>query len=191
MEMRTSLRLVIAASALLALGACDGVKKSLGLAKQKPDEFRVVSRAPLSLPPDFALRPPEPGAIRPQEGSTVQQARTAVFRAEGQGSVLDEVAPGDTRSRGERALLLSAGANAADPKIRDTVDLETQEINSDSESFIDTLVFWREAERPGVIVDADAEAARLRENAALGRSATSGTTPTIERKRKALLENIF
>lgn len=191
MEMKAASRVLIAATALLALGACDGVKKQLGMAKQKPDEFRVVSRAPLSLPPDFALRPPEPGATRPQEGTTVQQARTAVFRADGQGSALDEVAPGDTRSRGERALLLSAGADRADPTIRQTVDNETSGINESSESFIDTLVFWREAEKPGVIVDAEAESARLRENAALGRAATVGTTPTIERKKKALLEDIF
>ena len=191
MEMRASLRLLVAATALLALGACEGVKKQLGMAKQQPDEFRVVSRAPLSLPPDFALRPPQPGATRPQEGTTIQQARTAVFRAEGEGSVLDEALPGDARSRGERALLLSAGADGADPTIRNTVDLETQQINEDSEDFIDTLVFWREAQQPGVIVDADAEAARLRENAALGRAATSGTTPTIERKKRALLEDLF
>ena len=32
-----------------------------------PDEFGVVSRAPLSQPPDFALRPPRTGEKRPNE----------------------------------------------------------------------------------------------------------------------------
>ena len=32
-----------------------------------PDEFGVVSRAPLSQPPDFSLRPPRAGAKRPNE----------------------------------------------------------------------------------------------------------------------------
>lgn len=43
-------------------------------------------------------------------------------------------------------------------------------------------MFWRKREEPGVIVDADKEAKRLRENAALGREATTGETPTISRK---------
>src|SRR3546814_5174685 len=46
---------------------------------RSPDEFRVVSRAPLTLPPDYNLRPPEPGAPRPQVGTPSQQAERAVF----------------------------------------------------------------------------------------------------------------
>ena len=52
-------------------------------------------------------------------------------------------------------------------------------------------MFWREEVPPGRIIDADAEAKRLRENAALGKPVTAGETPTIERKKKALLEGIF
>ena len=181
-----------AVSLALALGACDGIKQQLGMSKQAPDEFRVVSRAPLSLPPNFALRPPDPGTPRPQEGTTTQQARTAVFRdTDGQGPSLDETMPSDGRSLGERALLVAAGANEAEADIRQVVELETKQINDESQDFIEDLVFWRDAEQPGVIVDAEAEAARLRENAALGKSVTEGRTPTIERKKKALLEGIF
>lgn len=43
--------------AVLALSACAGVKDKMGLAKQSPDEFMVMSRAPLSLPPDYTERP--------------------------------------------------------------------------------------------------------------------------------------
>ena len=174
------------------LAACENVKDQLGLGKQAPDEFRVVARAPLSLPPDFTLWPPQPGSARPQEGTTIQQARSAVFRADDQQrAALNDSLPADGRSRGERALLLTAGAGEVDPSIRQLVDQETNRINVESEDFIDTLVFWREPEAPGRIVDAEAEARRLRENAALGRSVTSGRTPTIERKKKAILEGIF
>ena len=38
-----------------------------------PDEFAVESRAPLTVPPDFDLRPPEPGAPRPQEKTAKQR----------------------------------------------------------------------------------------------------------------------
>jgi hypothetical protein len=74
------LRLLVLAPALLALAGCgDELRKSFGLGKNAPDEFQVVRRAPLSLPPDFSLRPPQPGAVRPQEGSATEQARRAVL----------------------------------------------------------------------------------------------------------------
>ena len=40
-----------------SLSACSGVKKKLGLENSAPDEFLVTSRAPLSLPPEYDLRP--------------------------------------------------------------------------------------------------------------------------------------
>jgi len=183
----------LCAAILVALtGGCEGVKQQLGLTKQSPDEFRVVSRAPLSIPPEFNLRPPEPGQVRPQEGTTQEQARVAVFKApSAQGPSLDEVIPDDGRSVGERALLRQAGADQADGDIRQTVNRETSQINEESQSFIDTLVFWRESAPSGTIVDADAESRRLKENAALGRGVTAGETPTIERRKRALLEGIF
>ena len=193
MRNRAVIPLVGLAAAMLALGACGGVKKSLGIGKQPaPDEFRVVSRAPLSLPPEFTLRPPAPSQIRPQEGSVTQQAKTAVFRAtDGQARSLDEAVPDDGRSRGERSLLRQAGIEKTDSAIRQEIDRETARINENSQDFVDTLVFWRAVEKPGVVVDPQAEARRIRENNALGRDVTSGRTPTIERKKKAILEDLF
>ncbi len=185
-------RIAGAISLILALSACQGVREQFGLTKQSPDEFRVVSRAPLSLPPDFTLRPPEPGIARPQEGTTTQQARSAVFRLEQpKTQPLNERVNTDGRTLGELSLLKAAGADKVDPGIRRAIDLETQQLNSESEDFIEALVFWRDKEIPGRVVDATAEAKRLRENAAFGKAVTAGETPTIERKRKALLEGLF
>ena len=192
MRYEIGLRIAGAISLILALSACQGVREQFGLTKQSPDEFRVVSRAPLSLPPDFTLRPPEPGIARPQEGTTTQQARSAVFRLEQpKTQPLNERVNTDGRTLGELSLLKAAGADKVDPGIRRAIDLETQQLNSESEDFIEALVFWRDKEIPGRVVDATAEAKRLRENAAFGKAVTAGETPTIERKRKALLEGLF
>ena len=192
MRCEMGLRIAGAISLILALSACEGVREQFGLTKQSPDEFRVVSRAPLSLPPDFTLRPPEPGIARPQEGTATQQARKAVFRlAQPKSQPLNEQVKTDGRSLGELSLLKAAGADKIDPGIRRAIDFETQQLNSESEDFIDALVFWRDKETPGRVVDATAEAKRLRENAALGKAVTAGETPTIERKSKALLEGLF
>jgi hypothetical protein len=60
----------------LALSGCG----STGLfERDRPDEFAVSRQAPLVIPPDFALVPPNPGAPRPQENDASQQALDALF----------------------------------------------------------------------------------------------------------------
>ena len=50
--------------ALLSLSACStATKEKLGLSKKAPNEFMVAPRAPLSLPPEYNLRP----VVEPQE----------------------------------------------------------------------------------------------------------------------------
>jgi hypothetical protein len=75
-----ALSLLCGAGALLLQG-CTDLKRSIGLEKVSPDEFAVESRAPLTMPPDFELRPPQPGAARPQEKSSGQQARQTIEQA--------------------------------------------------------------------------------------------------------------
>ena len=186
------LRFTLTAAMVLALSACSGIQKQLGLTKQSPDEFKVVSQAPLSLPPDYSLRPPEPGIPRPQGGSTSQQAKNAIVRLQPpEAGSLEPPLESDDRSLAELSLLKAAGAGHSDPNIRRILDAETLRLNADNDDFLEALVFWRDPPATGEIVDATEEAKRLRENAALGKSVTDGETPTIERKRQALLEGLF
>jgi hypothetical protein len=190
---RTPILIAALAVALpLATGGCSGVKETLGLTKQSPDEFKVVSRAPLSMPPDYNLRPPTPGSPRPQEGTPRDQAQQAVL-----GIPADAIPPigeGEAEtalSSGESALLQSAGATGVDPNIRQLVDTETAEDAADSRTLADTLVFWREPEPYGTVVDPAAEQKRLQENAATGQPITEGETPTVVRKKRGMLEGVF
>jgi len=186
MRRKEWLRPALAMLALLALGACDTLQEELGMTKQSPDEFRVVSRAPLSMPPDYnTLVTPNPGEPRPQEGTPTDQARTAVFGTQQQGQ------PETAGSTGEAALLNAAGAQHADPQIRQVVDRETQQINDESSDFLDALIFWQEQPEPGVLVDPTKESQRIKENQALGRPVTEGETPTIERHDQAIFEGLF
>ena len=104
-------KVLLVAAAATVTGACSGVQEQFSLTSEPPDEFMVVTRAPLAIPPDYALRPPQPGQARPQEGTATEQARVAVFRADDNGTPdLDQVIPADGRTTGERALLMAAGA---------------------------------------------------------------------------------
>lgn len=184
--------LALAGAALALAGCGDSLNKQLGLGKNPPDEFRVVERAPLAIPPRFQLRPPQPGAERPQETTPRQQAETAVFTQEdeeGAAAGSFEEQPG--LSEGERTLLARAGADQAPADIRQVVNREARKVREANEALLSGLLFWQEERLPGDVVDAEAEAARIRENQALGEDVTEGETPTIERGERGALEGLF
>ncbi|MEO6341135.1 MAG: DUF3035 domain-containing protein [Caulobacteraceae bacterium] len=154
----------IAAAALTSAG-CAAASRALGVEKVTPDEFRVVSKAPLVVPPDYALRPPTPGKPRPQELAPESQARLAILgRAEAA-----------NRSAGENLLAEKAGAGKADPLIRYVVDDEFGDVAHKDRGFADRVMFWKkgapatpvnkeaaEAATTAAPVDPAVEAARVK-----------------------------
>jgi DUF3035 family protein len=185
MKLHTLLSILAAG---LALTGCEATKQAVGLGKNPPDEFQVVSQAPLSMPPDYNLPAPTPGAPRPQDGSPTVTAENALLANSTAGT---SGQPAASQSSGEQALLQTAGATGADPNIRTVVNQEASAETAASEGLLDRLAFWREPEPAGTIVDPTAEQQRLQQNAALGQPITTGATPTIKRRKKALLEGIF
>lgn len=166
----------------MALSGCGGKSAGqiLGLEKKAPDEFTVVSRAPLTLPPDFGLRPPDPNARRSREQIARDQAAEALFGKDRHRELMARAQREFSQS--ELALLARADAITADPNIRNVVDEESAVLAVESESFVNDLLFWKGKELPGTIVDAKAESQRLQENQGLGRPLNEGDTPMIRRE---------
>lgn len=102
MRIVPALIVATAGSALLAGCGSSGL-----LNRDRPDEMAVQRQAPLVVPPDFGLVPPQPGAPRPADSSTQQRTLEAIFGGP---------AP---RSEVERTSLNRAGSAA--PAIRSTV----------------------------------------------------------------------
>ena len=75
---KTALFLIVAGGSAL-LSACGSGGGLFN--RSRPDEFAVQRQAPLVVPPDFALSPPQPGAPRPAEQTAQQQAQAALFGA--------------------------------------------------------------------------------------------------------------
>jgi Protein of unknown function (DUF3035) len=125
--------IVLAAVAVVGLTGCQSLNKSLGLNKVVPDEFRIVTKAPLVVPPDYSLRPPAPGEPRPQELQPESAARAVLV---GQVQAAD-------RSPGENLLVARAGGANTDPLIRFVVDDENGAIAHKDASFAEKVMFWR------------------------------------------------
>ncbi len=116
-----------------ALAGCGAAGHAIGLGKTAPDEFRTVAKAPLVVPPDYALRPPSPGEPRPQELQPESQARVALL---GRQAAMQ-------RSDGENLLVAKAGVSKADPLIRYVVDDEYGSLTHKERSFADKVMFWK------------------------------------------------
>lgn len=167
---------ILALAATITLSACEGTKEQLGLTRQMPDEFAVMKRAPLEMPPEYKLPPPSPGAARPQERPSKIQARSVVFGN-------DEQKSAASPASGEAALLQQAGTDAAQPDIRETVDRETATLAPKEQPVAQKLLgltIGNNQTEPATIVDAEAEAARLKKNREEGKPATEGDTPNME-----------
>ncbi|MBL28345.1 MAG: hypothetical protein CMM50_12445 [Rhodospirillaceae bacterium] len=179
-------RIAVVVLVALALQGCGGLKETLGMgSKRAPDEMQVVSRPPLSLPPDYNLRPPAPGAPPTGQEPVRDQAAKLLLG--------DRRAEPSALSQGEQAFLTGAGADRADPDIRTKLAQESPYYGAGDKSIVDRLMFWRD-ETGGdeaQVVDASREAERLKRNASEGLPATAGETPMIERKPKSGIEELF
>jgi DUF3035 family protein len=181
----TQIRLLAPATVVIFLCGCSAssLSRTFGLTRDSPDEFTVVTRAPLSMPPDFSLRPPQPGAERPQQQSDRALAESALVPEAALGG------PPVGVSRGQAALVRDAGGGAP-ADIRQRVDQEAR-LDASNEGFVDRLLYWRKPDAQHSVVDASQEARRLRDNAAMGQSPENGETPVIRDKKNGWFQDLF
>src|SRR5258705_3135064 len=112
-------------AAILSLGfsliGCQGLREATGAAKLPPDEFTVLTKAPLIIPPDYNLRPPQPGIASRNEVDADDQARAALFP---QNAATAAAALGAAYSDGEKLLLTKTNALNVDPNVRRNVSTD-------------------------------------------------------------------
>ncbi|MGJ3231390.1 MAG: DUF3035 domain-containing protein [Oceanicaulis sp.] len=169
--MRIRSLLIVSAAALIGTSACSsGVRQALGAERATPDEFRVVTIAPLTVPPEYNLRPPQPGELRAEDIFQDRQARRALF------GDLDSSRATD----GEILFAARAGAADANPDVRALIDGETAAIVRKRESLADRVLFWRDQER---LVNDDGEPLDPEEERARIERITGGGEVEIQRRR--------
>ena len=139
---------VAAAIALLAaVGACDVAKQLPGLSQlggngnQNLDGVdEGVKRPPLTLPPDFNLRPPSVGTASATDFTAAQQGRQTVFGLDQEKDPAAGVQRKAGRTIGESALLQHAGASGTVPDIRRKVDQQTTTLDRKEQVFTNNLL---------------------------------------------------
>lgn len=179
MKFRSSFLLVAAlGAAALPLAGCDSFNRAIGKTRVIPDEFQVVSNAPLAIPPDYALRPPRVGN-GPEQANPTDVARETVFRAGDSNGTAAPATPDTTMSPGEQDLLKQAGANNAAPDIRQTVDADPTEGVPFERSLVDKLLFWSGPTTPpsNATINPGEEASRIRVAQSVAQPGSQPTPP--------------
>lgn len=150
-----TLRLIIGVTTLsaLALGGCTQTTKALGITKNAPNEFNILTKAPLVIPPEYNLRPPQVGVSTAENNYSQKAAREALV------GDIDAAEP----TRGEIVLMSKAGVGSANQEIRLEIDGQNS-VERKTEGFTDRVLFWRDGRvvnPDGSPLDNEVEAKRL------------------------------
>jgi hypothetical protein len=154
---------MVVCAGMTMLSGCTGFNKAIGKAKSSPDEFQVVVRAPLTLPPNFDLRP--------SEDQTVEATRNDAV------SITDQVL---TRSASTQAVgfdSLFAFDEIVDD-IRTLVDEETIGVQIEKRLPVHVLFGGQPNVGPNLV--ADEETRRIRRAISEGDSLTATPTPAFD-----------
>ena len=138
----------------LALTACSN---QFDFSKKAPDEFAVVTRAPLEMPDSYNdLPPPKAGVSRAQETSPEETAKEVLF---GEASKITQ----ETVSSGESILLQKANAQNTPNNIRDQIDTETQKLAEENTSTFNKILgrVGKNTKAPADVIDPVKESERL------------------------------
>ncbi len=131
-------KLALIAGLGLAIAGCQSVREATGVAKLAPDEFTVLTKAPLIVPPDYNLRPPQPGAADRNLSSPEDMARNALFQQQDAEAAATQL--GQDYSESEKLLLSRSGGSLADPGIRQQIGIDSGQ-SDQGEDFARQILF--------------------------------------------------
>ena len=140
--------------ASLAITGCSSAGRALGMKRNVPNEFNILTKPPLVVPPEYNLRPPKIGEVNVEEKYSTVAARKALL------GEIDPVKP----SQGEAVLIAKAGAGRADPAVRVLIDGQNS-VERKSRGFADRVLFWKNGQAigpDGQPLDPDQEARRIK-----------------------------
>lgn len=102
---------------LFGLSGCDHVKDAFGMNHYQADEFNICDNPPLSLPPNYDLRPPQTNTMTTtKDGQPSEKAKSVVGKPKVNSSNATE----------QKLLQRMSDGTQVDHNIREQVDTEAQ-----------------------------------------------------------------
>lgn len=148
---------------MLGLSACSDFRRSIGKEKSKPDEFQVVVRPPLSLPPGFS----------DSAAKIIEKSETSKGNAQSQTAKLLDI-----NSVENSSFTGLFDFSTVPEDIRTKVDEETYGVQL--EKRLPLQLLFGGLPDIGPVLDKMAEDSRLRKNRSEGLAPTEGGTKAID-----------
>jgi hypothetical protein len=165
-------RLATLAGLAFSLASCSTIRDAAGISKEAPDEFAVVTKAPLVVPPDFNLRPPSPGAAPTNQASPTGAAEAALF-SDDPNAIQESLGAG--YSTEEKLILANSGGAVANDGIRQQLASDEKSMQGSDQSFTDKVLFGGSSTPDtGRAVNADAEKQRIDAAKSAGQTTPGG-----------------
>jgi len=120
--------------ALLLMSGCESIRQATGAEKTPPDEFTVLTKSPLVIPPDFNLRPPQPGIASRNDPDADETGASLALPTASAANL------GTSYSDGEKLLLAKTNALSVDPNIRKTITTDVG-LEDDGPAFAQKVLF--------------------------------------------------
>jgi len=166
--------IIILSASLSALTGCSSsdIKENLGLKKYAPDEFMVVSRPALTMPPSYALVEPKKKEILTSESKSDEAKSLLIGNKKSYKSYISD---------SEKSLLSKAGTSKNKQNIREVLNKEYTEYVVEKKEHKESLLsklnpFNNNNEET---LDAKKEKQRLINNQKEGKSVTEGESESI------------
>jgi hypothetical protein len=171
---------------ILLLNGCGGVKEKIGIIKKAPDEFQVYESKPLSVPPNFELRPPAEGEILTNEND-----KNIIFS--------DENNIEENLTLSDEILLIAVGEKKIEKNIRKIIN-EENSIQEVDKSLLDKIInfepiFEVEEDKESQNINAEEEKKRIEDLKSEIKSIETNLEDTennnVTDEEKSFLDEIF
>ncbi|MGE5147212.1 MAG: DUF3035 domain-containing protein [Candidatus Eiseniibacteriota bacterium] len=147
----SAIRVLAVAAVAVGLAGCSAGQDIAQIIGTAPNaDTTPVKGAPLTVPPDYDLRPPRGGGEKTKAAEASRRARYTVLGSNTGAAPAAGGAPGTAagRTAGEAALLKRAAAGeSVDPGVRSKVNAETEVDQEQEKAFVDKLVKYKDNDK--------------------------------------------
>ena len=187
--MLNSRHLISLLSLLFTLSCNSAVKDKLGLTRNAPDEFKVISNPSLSVPPDFRLQKPgsySPDLVKKKE----ENNKDIIFKSKD--TIINQ-----STTKGDQMMKEMFGSSASDAEAKALIDKENKSAVNKEKSFFEKISDFSEGKKDedttDPVVDPLAERNRILEAKKSGKTIEGSESAIKEEKpeNKGLINKIL
>ena len=157
---------------ILFLSSCSNSTKTINFKSESPDEFAILRKEPLVIPPNFNLRPPSVKSSNPNLSSRENNLKSAIFLTD---KTNKSSKNNSKKSKGEIQLIKSIGEGKLGSRIREVLEDENRQLSKAQDGVVEKIISQVTGNGSvGKVVNPQTEVKRLQEQQSVGEITVPG-----------------